>query len=111
MADEEHVDVQLDETPKVEKTDDEIKVEVEEAAPPKAAKNEKAAVSPDEGIDKLKRKFEMERSARAEAERRAAMAEQYAQRAQLQSQGSDYQTVVAAIETDRKSTRLNSSHT
>ena len=41
MADEEHVDVQLDETPKVEKTDDEIKVEVEDAAPPKAAKNEK----------------------------------------------------------------------
>lgn len=107
MADEDTIEVPLEDAPKVEKTtDDEIKVEVQDDAPaPKVekaervAKAEKAEVAPDEGIEKLKRKFEAERRRAAEAERRAEQAEHAAQRAHVQSQGSDYQMVVTAIET------------
>lgn len=103
MADEDHIDVKIDENPKVDgSSDDEISVEIVDK-PEKTAKTEpeppKKEVSPDEGIEKLKRKFEMERQRSAEAERRAAEAETYARRASFQTQDANYQLVVSAMET------------
>lgn len=104
MADEETIEVPLDDAPKAEKqADDEIKVEVQDDAPaPKTTRGSKAdgaEIAPDEGIERLKRQFEAERRRAAEAELRAAQAEHAAQRAHVHSQGSDYQMVVTAIET------------
>jgi hypothetical protein len=103
MADEEHIEVNLDDqkVDKTEKTEPEVevvdKVEVEDDAPPKVE------VSPDEGINELKRKFEREQAARAEAERRAAEIERAAQRAvqnaNISERDANYQLVVNAIET------------
>lgn len=103
MAEEDHIDVSLDDAPVVEKTGDDIKVEVTDAPVEKAAhpktEEKKPEVSAEEGIDKLKRRFEMERHRAAEAERRAAEAEIHAQRASLQTRDARYQLVVGAIET------------
>lgn len=104
MADEDHVEVSLEEAPKVEKVDgEEIKVEVEDTPAGKSdtpkTEAKKQEVSADEGIDKLKRKFEVERQRAAEAERRAAEAEIYAQRASIVTKDANYQLVVGAIET------------
>lgn len=103
MADDDHVEVKIDDESKVDKAgDDEINVEIVEK-PEKTSKNEPEAapkaVSPDEGIEKLKRKFEMERQRAAEAERRAVQAEVSAQRASFQTQDANYQLVVSAMET------------
>lgn len=103
MADDDHVEVKIDDEPKAEMAGgDEINVEIVEK-PEKTAKNEpeseKKAVSPDEGIEKLKRKFEIERQRAADAERRAAQAEVHAQRASFQTQDANYQLVVSAMET------------
>lgn len=101
MADEEdHIDVNIDE-PKVEKTEapktDEPVVEVVD----KVEKTEepKVEVSPDEGINELKKKFERERAMRAEAERQAYEAQRAAQRANLSEDAANYQLVTSAIET------------
>lgn len=103
MADEEHIEVKIDENQKVDgSSDDEIAVEIVEKTE-KNAKNEQEpptkAISADEGIEKLKRKFEMERQRSAEAEKRAAVAENYARRASFQTQDANYQLVVSAMET------------
>lgn len=102
MADEDHIDVAIDEAPKAEKTDDgeEIKVEVGDINVGRGKSSSdvsKTEVSADEGIDKLKRKFEAERQRNIELERRAAEAERYAQRAAFQTQDANYQMVVSAI--------------
>jgi hypothetical protein len=106
MADEdEHIEVNLEE-PKVEKTEaDEPEVEIVEkveGAPAAAAKPE---ISPEEGINELKKKFEREQRMRAdaerqreEAERRAAQAQQRAHDADNATVESKYHLVVGAIE-------------
>lgn len=93
MSDEEeHVDVVLEE-PKSE-AKDEPKVEIVDEKETKSA-----SVTPDEGIAELKKSLEREKHARLDAERRAQLAQQQAQKASVDKTDSDYQLVVNAIET------------
>lgn len=84
-----------------ESNDDELKVEVsDEKAPAKAAEPEETkAVDPETGINELKKRLEIEKLARQEAERRAHEASQKAQRANSETKDANYQLVVNAIET------------
>lgn len=100
--DKDHVDVVLEE-PKDDKKEDDLVVEVEKPEPkatkpqPKVEKAEE--ISPDEGIEALKKSLEREKQARIDAERRANEAFQKAQRFEEGKAESDYQLVVNAIET------------
>jgi hypothetical protein len=84
-----------------ESNDDELKVEVsDEKEVAKAAEPEETkAVDPETGINELKKRLEIEKLARQEAERRAHEASQKAQRANSETKDANYQLVVNAIET------------
>lgn len=103
MADEqEQLEIILDE-PKAE-APEELKVEVEEEEKPvKEAKPEKVEkapeISPEQGINELKKKLESERQARIEAERRESQARLQAKEAKVEAKDANYQLVVNAIET------------
>lgn len=77
--------------------DEEIVVEApkEEAETP--AKAEEASEEADTGIQSLKKQLEMERQARAEAERRAREANNQASRASYEVQDSNLQLIMSAI--------------
>ena len=98
MSDEaEEIEIVLDE-PKNEASD-EIKVEIaEEKEPPRAKAEEPAEISPQEGINELKRRLSEEQNARVEAERRMQAAYQQAQRAKVDVTEAQYHQVVSAIE-------------
>ena len=98
----EHVEVILDE-PKTE-PETELKVEVEEEKPEKVSKEpvkaEKAEeISPQEGINDLKKKLDAERQARIEAERRAQQANKEVHSAKTEAKDANYQLIVNAIDT------------
>lgn len=64
-------------------------------------------ISPEIGIEALRQQLEMEKSARAEAEKRARMAENTASRASLEVQDSNLQLIVSAIDSvNRTNTML-----
>lgn len=92
---------------KIEAKEDEIIVtdaqEGETAKPePKAEE-----ISPEIGIEALRQQLEMEKSARAEAEKRARMAENTASRASQEVQDSNLQLIVSAIDSvNRTNTML-----
>lgn len=95
MSDEEdHVDIELKEPEKDVK--DEPKIEVIEET--SAKKEESSVVTPEEGINELKKKLENEKRAREEAERRAYDAQKNAQRASLDAKKADLQSVESALE-------------
>jgi len=86
----------------------EDKIEVaEEDAPPVIEKKAEAKpnqdeITPDQGIEALKKRLEDEKRAREEAERRAYEAQQQAQRAQRDVQDGDYQLILSAIDATKR---------
>ena len=93
--------------------DEELKTEVEEVVvpPPEetADEVESKADTPavdDEGIKNLKRQLEVERQARAEAERRAREAQNNASRASQEVQDSNLQLIVSAIDSVKRSSEM-----
>lgn len=92
---------------KIEAKEDEIVVtDAQEAETPKPEpKGEE--IPPEIGIEALRQQLEMEKSARAEAEKRARMAENTASRASLEVQDSNLQLIVSAIDSvNRTNTML-----
>lgn len=92
MADDD-IEVKIDDA--ADSSPDEPKVEVVD----KVEKSEVREVSPSEGIEKLKRKFEVERQRASEAERAAFEAQRQSRMASLETKDANYQLVVNAIET------------
>ena len=93
--------------------DEELKTEAEEVvvAPPEEAADEpdtkgESPALDDEGIKNLKRQLEIERQARAEAERRAREAQNTASRASLEVQDSNLQLIVSAIDSVKRSSEM-----
>lgn len=98
----EHVDVVLDE-PKTE-PETELKIEIEEEKVEKLSKEpvkaeKPAEISPQEGINDLKKKLDAERQARIEAERRASEAKKEVHSAKTEAKDANYQLIVNAIDT------------
>lgn len=90
---------ELDLEEKIEVADDDAPLEVEAKADDKPAQ---AEITPDQGIEALKKRLEEERKAREDAERRAYEAQQQAQRAQRDVQDGDYQLIVSAIDATKR---------
>jgi len=103
MTEEIEVQPELDLEDKVEVLEDHDEpVKVEKAE--KVAANDE--VTPEEGINQLKKRLEDEQKARAEAERRANEAQQVAQKAQREVQDGDYQLIVSAIDKAKSNSEL-----
>lgn len=100
MADNEDTKEIVLETPSEasENNNEELKIEVSDE---KEASHElkKEAIEPEEGITELKKRLEIERLARQEAERRAHEASKQAKKASSETKDANYQLVVNAIET------------
>lgn len=85
----------------VEKAAKEPEIKVEEAQPEPAAE-----ISPEEGIETLKKRFEEERLARIEAEKRAEAAARMAHEARGQVDEGNLQLVNSAIDTLKRETDI-----
>lgn len=85
----------------VEKAGKEPEIQVQQEEKPAVAE-----VSPEEGIETLKKRWEEEREARLEAERRAEVAARYAQQAQGQVDEGNLHLVNSAIETLKRETDI-----
>ena len=84
---------------KIEAKEEEVIVADEaETSEPAAQKEKGDEISPEIGIEALKQQLEMERVARAEAEKRARMAENTASKASYEVQDSNLQLIVSAID-------------
>lgn len=92
---EQHVDVALEED---KKSPDDPKIEVIEEKIEKK-EEEPTEVSPDEGIQAMKKRLEAAENARLEAEKRAREASDRANKANSETKDANYQLVVNAIET------------
>lgn len=84
---------------KIEVVNDDAPVNVEKAAT-------SDEITPEEGINHLKKQLEDERKARADADRRANEAQQLAHRAQRDVQDGDYQLIVSAIDKAKSNSEL-----
>lgn len=93
---------------KIEAKEEEVIVADEAETPEPAPQKEKGdEISPELGIEALKQQLEMERNARAEAEKRARMAENTASKASYEVQDSNLQLIVSAIDSvNRTNTML-----
>lgn len=93
---------------KIEAKEEEVIVADEAETPEPAPQKEKGdEISPEIGIEALKQQLEMERVARAEAEKRARMAENTASKASYEVQDSNLQLIVSAIDSvNRTNTML-----
>jgi hypothetical protein len=102
----------IDETEGKIEADEEVKVEITETdSPVEVVVNEddkpnQEEVTPDEGIESLRKRLEDEKKARQEAERRAYEAQNEAQRAKKDVQESDYQTILSAIDATKRNSDL-----
>lgn len=96
--DQDHVDVVIEEAEKAkEKPSDELEIEViDEKEPQEAPKTE---VTPEEGINELKKKLENAETARREAEKRAHEAQVRAHKATAETKDANYNMILNAIET------------
>lgn len=91
----EQIEIEVNDTPKVEKDDIEVlKVEEEVKEPVKSKE-----IDPEEGLESLKKRLEEERSARLSAEKRAQEASQRAYQASNEVQDVNLQLVKNAIDT------------
>lgn len=103
MADtEEQIEVVFDDVEKKQdqSKDDELKVEVSDEKPEEPAKKEPVeTIAPEDGINELKKRLEIEKLARQEAEKRAYDATKLAKQASSETKDANYQLVVNAIET------------
>ena len=86
-------ELDLDEKVIVEDQDEPVKVE-------KVAANDE--ITPEEGINHLKKQLENEQKARVEAEKRAYQAQELAQKAQRDVQDGDYNLIVSAIDKSKR---------
>lgn len=101
VNDEKPVDV-ADVAPEAEETP-EVVVADDDSAPEQTENTDAAKeIQPEEGIADLKRRLDAEKAAREEAEKRAWLAQQQAQRHHAEAQDSNYQMVVSAISTVRE---------
>lgn len=93
---------------KIENKEEEIIVADEaEASSSVPQKDRGDEISPEIGIEALKQQLDMERNARAEAEKRARMAENTASKASYEVQDSNLQLIVSAIDSvNRTNTML-----
>jgi len=92
---------------KIETKEDEIVVTDAQEAETSKPEPKGEEISPEIGIEALRHQLEMEKSARAEAEKRARMAENTASRASLEVQDSNLQLIVSAIDSvNRTNTML-----
>lgn len=78
--------------------DEEIIINDEPTPEPEAASPPEEEITPEIGIEALRHQLEMERQARAEAERRARDAESTASKASLEVQDSNLQLISSAID-------------
>lgn len=91
----------------VETKEDEIIVSDAPEAGEQKPEPKKDEISPEIGIEALRQQLEMEKAARAEAERRARTAENTASKASLEVQDSNLQLIVSAIDSvNRTNTML-----
>lgn len=90
---------ELDLEDKIEVAEDDAPPEIEKKAEAKPVQDE---VTPEQGIEALKKRLEDEKKAREEAERRAFEAQQQAQRAQRDVQDGDYQLILSAIDATKR---------
>lgn len=82
--------------------DEEVVVEAPKEEAETSEAPEKASEDVDDGIKSLKQQLEMERQARAEAERRAREASNQANRASLEVQDSNLQLIMSAIDSVKR---------
>lgn len=94
-------EIVLDDQPSTEENkEEELKIEVSDEKPEKSEKIAKVeSIAPEEGITELKKRLEIEKLARQEAERRAHEASKKAEKAFSEKKDANYQLVVNAIET------------
>lgn len=78
--------------------DEEVIVKDEPSAEPEVAESQEEEITPEVGIEALRHQLEMERQARAEAERRAREAESNASKASMEVQDSNLQLISSAID-------------
>jgi hypothetical protein len=95
----EEKEIQPEVEDKIEVVNDDAPANVEKAA----ASDE---ITPEEGINHLKKQLEDERKARADADRRANEAQHLANRAQRDVQDGDYQLIVSAIDKAKSNSEL-----
>ena len=95
----EETEIQPEVEDKIEVVNDDAPVNIEKAA----VSDE---ITPEEGINHLKKQLEDERKARADADRRANEAQQLANRAQRDVQDGDYQLIVSAIDKAKSNSEL-----
>lgn len=95
----EEKEIQPEVEDKIEVVNDDAPVNVEKAA----VSDE---ITPEEGINHLKKQLEDERKARSDADRRANEAQQLANRAQRDVQDGDYQLIVSAIDKAKSNSEL-----
>lgn len=80
------------------KVEEEIIVKDEPSVEPESAESQEEEISSDIGIEALRHQLDMERQARAEAERRAREAESTATKASMEVQDSNLQLISSAID-------------
>lgn len=86
--------------------EEEIIIKDEPASEPEVAPAVEEEITPEIGIEALRHQLEMERQARAEAERRARDAESTASRASLEVQDSNLQLISSAIDSVNRANHM-----
>ena len=86
--------------------DEEVIVKDEPSAEPEVADSQEEEITPEIGIEALRHQLEMERQARAEAERRARDAESTASRASMEVQDSNLQLISSAIDSVNRANQM-----
>ena len=105
----EQIEIEIDPAEKATKepVKDEVEVvKAEEAAPVE----EKKAIPPEEGLEQFKKRFEMERQARIDAEKRAQQAALDAHQAKSEVHDTNLQLVSNAIDTINQQNEILKSH-
>jgi len=99
MADEEKIEIEVEEAPEAAETKPEIVVEDDAGEP-------RREVSAEDGLAEFKRKYEEERAARMDAERRFFEAQQQAHQASNEVEDTNLRLVESAINTVRTETNI-----
>lgn len=105
----EQIEIEIDPTEKATKepVKDEVEVvKAEESAPAE----EKKIIPPEEGLEQFKKRFEMERQARIDAEKRAQQAAMAAHQAKSEVHDTNLQLVSNAIDTINQQNEILKSH-
>ena len=108
-AEPEQIEIDIDTAEKTEKepVKDEVEVVKAEETP---AVVEKKAIAPEEGLEEFKKRFEQERDARIQAERRAQQAALDAHKAKGEVHDTNLQLVTNAIDTINQQNEILKSH-